>query len=544
MRRFAITALALAVVLPGTAPAQNHEHAAPATAGVPLFTNLGTLHHAISTRSPRAQAYFDQGLRLTYGFNHEEAVNSFREAARLDPQCAMCWWGAALALGPNINQPMDSASEAAAYDAVREAVSRQAHATPAERAYVRALALRYGRPAGAARGARDSAYAEAMRRVAAGHPADLDAATLFAESMLDLRPWDQWTASGQAQPGTDEVVRTLEGVLSRQPRHPGACHYYIHTVEGSRTADRALPCAERLPALMPGAGHLVHMPAHVYMRLGMYDRASTANEHAAHTDETYLEGRHPTGGYPFYYAHNLHFLWAASAAEGRGAAALQAARGLAAKISPQVARQSPSAEFFVPTPLYALVQFGRWNDVLREPAPDPALRYATAMWRHARGLAFAATGRVDEAGAEADSVHAILLATPGDLMVGMHPARSLLGIADGVLSGRVQAARGDTAGAEALLRRAVELEDGLRYDEPPPWYSPVRLALGSLLLHGGRPAEAEAVFRRDLEIHPRSAWSLYGLAQALEAQGRDAAPTRARYRAAWARADVPQPPLW
>jgi tetratricopeptide (TPR) repeat protein len=537
-------ALCLGLLLPQIVVGQ-HGHPAPSdSAGVPLFDNLGTLHHAISARTPRAQAYFDQGLRLTYGFNHEEAANSFREAARLDPGCAMCYWGIALALGPNINLPMEAPAEREAYAAVREALRRAPGASPRERAYIGALAKRYGEPAGADRRARDSAYAAAMREVARAHPEDPDAATLFAESLLDLRPWDQWTRSGDPQPGTLEVVEALERVLARDPGHPGACHYYIHTVEASRRPERALPCAERLPSLMPGAGHLVHMPAHIYMRLGMYDRATEANEHAAHADEVYLEGRRPAGMYPFYYGHNLHFLWAASAAEGRSEAALKAARGAAGQVPVELARQMPFLQFYLPTPLYALARFGRWEEILSEPAPLVDLRYARAMWHHARGLALVGTRRAAEAGAELDSVAAIRRSTPADQVMGMHPAPDLLGVAEHLLSGRILAARGDAQGAVRELRRALEIEDGFRYDEPPPWYSPTRQALGSVLLRAGRAAEAEAVFREDLLVNRNNGWSLYGLARALRAQEKDAGEVEARFRKSWARSDVAAPPLW
>ena len=545
MRRF-VLALCLALFSPLAAAVAQHAHAEyAASARAPLFDNLGTLHHEISTRSRQAQAYFDQGLRLTYGFNHEEAINSFEEGARLDPDCAMCYWGVALALGPNINAAMDSAAEARALTAVRKAMARLPKASATERAYIRALATRYGPPGTPAdRARRDSVYANAMREVARAHPADVDAATLYAEALLDLRPWDQWTRGGEPQPGTLEVVRTLEQVIARAARHPGACHYYIHTVEASRNPERALPCAERLPSLMPGAGHLVHMPAHIYSRLGMYDRAVAANEHAAHTDETYLEGRHPTGDYPFYYAHNLHFLWAASADDGRSGEALKAARELSGRIPVDLARQVPIAQLLFPTPIYALVRFGRWNDVLNEPAPPPDLRYPVAMWHHARGLAYAATGRLADAEAERDSVASIRKATPADLMFGNHSAARLLGIAEHMVSGRIAAARGDYDGSVRELREAVALEDGLRYDEPPGWYNPPRQALGAVLLRASRAAEAESVFREDLEINRENGWSLAGLTQALRAQGKDTTEVAARFQKSWARSDVAAPPMW
>jgi tetratricopeptide (TPR) repeat protein len=536
--------ICLVLLVPGALRAQRESTAPAAVGAMPLFANLGTLHHRISTRVPLAQAYFDQGLRLVYGFNHEEAGNSFREAARLDPRCAMCYWGVALALGPNINQPMEEAAERDAVAAMQQALTRLPAASATERGYIRALATRYGPPSAAARARRDSAYAAAMRGLVRAHPSDVDAATLLAEALLDLRPWDQWTPAGEPQPGTLEAVRLLEGVLARAPAHPGACHYYIHTVEASRTPERALRCAERLPMLMPGAGHLVHMPAHVYMRLGLYRRATEANEHAAHTDEAYLEGRQPTGMYPNYYAHNLHFLWAAATAEGRSAEALQAARRVAGRIPVEVAEQVPALEFFVPTPLYALARFGRWDEVLREPAPPSQLRYTTAMWHHVRGLALASGGRLAEAEAERDSVAAIRAATPAGLMLGLHPATTLLALGERMLSGRILFERHDYEGAVRELRQAVVLEDGLRYDEPPPWYTPARLALGAVLLRAGRAPEAEAVFRQDLAINRNSGWALAGLARSLRAQGRDPAEVEARLRESWARADVPSPPLW
>jgi tetratricopeptide (TPR) repeat protein len=531
--------LAAALLLAAPAVAQ-HDH--PSTAGdsVPLYDNMGTLHHAVTTTSPLAQRYFDQGLRLAYAFNHEEAGRAFEQAIRLDPRCAMCHWGAALVLGPNINAPMAPEAEAQAARHTAHAVSLSATATPAEQGYIRAVAARYGTPPNAdRRAALDSAYAAAMHAVAAANPGDPDAQALYAEAMMDLRPWDQWTPDGRPQPGTEEVVATLERAIATDPGHPGACHFYIHAVEASFQPELALPCAERLAALMPGAGHLVHMPAHVYLRVGRYADAVTANEHAAHADERFLADRQPQGGYPFYYAHNLHFLWAAAAMDGRGASAVQAARALASRVPVEVARQDGGAELQLAVPPLALARFGRWAEVLAEPAPPPELRLATAMWRHARGMALLRGGRMDDARRELDSVTAIAAALPETFMAGFHSGKRLAQVAQHALAGEVLAAGGDPEGGVRELRRAVELQDAMRYDEPEPFYYPVRHSLGAVLLAAGRAAEAEAVFQDDLRRHPENGWSLRGLADALRAQGRDAADAEARFARAWARADLP-----
>jgi tetratricopeptide (TPR) repeat protein len=358
--------------------------------------------------------------------------------------------------------------------------------------------------------------------------------------MLDLSPWNQWNGDGTPRPGTQEIVVTLERVIARNGNHPGACHYYIHTVEASLTPERALPCAERLPKLMPGAGHLVHMPAHVYMRLGRYADAVRANEHAAHTDETYFEGRRPSGIYPIYYIHNLHFLWAAAMMEGRSAEAIGAARRVAKQVPVEMARNLPAAEAFVPTPLLALARFGRWAEILNEPAPPADLRFATAMWHYARGLALAETGRTAEAGASLDSLTAIAEKFPADRPAGNNPQRALLTLADDVLAATLASQKGAHDDAIAHYKAAVRAQDGLVYDEPPPWYFPVREALGNELLRTGEPAAAEQVFQDDLRRNPNSGWSLYGLAKALRAQGKtkQASEAERRWKEAWRNADV------
>ncbi len=504
---------------------------------VPLFGNLGTLHHQV-TATPAAQRYFDQGLRLMYAFNHEEAINSFREGLRLDPRCAMCHWGIAVALGPNINASMDAAFEKEALDETSAADALSAGLTDQERSYIAAAKRRYAPSGGANRAGLDSAYATAMRELANRYPNDPDAAALFAESMLDLSPWDNWTPAGEPKPGTQEIVATLERGLGFAPNHPGLCHFYIHTVEASLTPERALPCAERLGALMPGAGHLVHMPAHIYLRVGRYADATMANEHAAHTDEIFLADRQAKGAYPFYYAHNLDFLRAAAMMEGRSGEAIKAAQDLVAKIPAAMALASPALQLFTTAYLGALARFGKWSEILARQAPAPGLLYERGIWHYARGLALAGTGRFADAITESDSVAAAVATLPADFTLGYHSGKSLLGIAHHALLGEIALRQGHAPDAVPHLEDAVRLQDGLRYDEPPPWYYPVRESLGAALLAAGRAGDAERVFNEDLRRNPNNGWSLYGLAASLKAQGRDDSDARRRFAAAWARSDV------
>jgi len=411
--------------------------------------------------------------------------------------------------------------------------------TQSERAFITAAKRRYSPSAGANRAGLDSAYADAMREVAKRHPSDPDAAALFAESLLDLSPWDNWTSSGEPKPGTPEIVATLEQGLSFAPNHPGLCHFYIHTVEASLTPERALPCAERLGSLMPGAGHLVHMPAHIYLRVGRYADATMANEHAAHTDEIFLADRQAKGSYPLYYAHNLDFLRAATMMEGRSAEAIKAAHDLVARIPREMMLSDPSLELFATAYLGTLARFGRWNEILNEPAPAPGLRYVRGAWHYTRGLAYAGSGRFAEATAESDSVAAAAAALPASFVLGLfHSGKSLLEIAHHTLLGEVAMRQGHAADAVPHLEEAVRLQDALRYDEPPPWYYPVRQSLGAALLAAGRAGDAERVFTEDLRRNPNNGWSLYGLAASLKAQGRDDSGVRRRFAAAWARSDV------
>jgi tetratricopeptide (TPR) repeat protein len=501
----------------------------------PLYTNLGTHHRAVGTRVPLAQKYFDQGLRLVYGFNHAEAIRSFTRATELDSACAMCWWGIAYAYGPHVNAGMDSASGVIAYQAAQKALSLSRTASPWQQAYIRAVAARYAPVPPANRATLDSAYARGMAAVARQYPNDLDAAALYAESLMDLRPWNYWTPQGKPYPGTEEIVRQLERAIARNPEHPAACHYYIHAVEAVNP-QLAVPCAERLARLMPGVGHMVHMPAHIYVRVGRYNDAATSNVHAIHTDEMFIEGQKPVTVYSLaYYPHNIHFLAFVSTLAGRSGQALEAARTLQSKVNLDVARQVPMLQEMVPYYVLTLTTFGRWDDVLAQPLPPPDIRMPLAMAYYARGVAYAAKGQPAEAQTALDTVKAIDAATPADA-----PAKTPVSIAVHALMGEIATRSGKLDEGIAHFREALKIEDAGLYFEPPKWYYPIRESLGAALLKAGQPAEAEAVYREDLKQFPENGWSLFGLAAALRAQGKsaEAAAVDQRFAKAWSAADV------
>ena len=501
----------------------------------PLYNDLGPHHKVVGTRVPLAQQYFDQGLRLVYGFNHAEAIRSFTRATELDSTCAMCWWGIAYAYGPHVNAGMDSASGVKAYGAARKALSQSRNGTASEQAYSRAISARYAAVPPANRAKLDSAYARAMTEVAGKYPNDLDAAALYAESLMDLRPWNYWTPEGKPYPGTDTIVQQLERVIARNPEHPAACHYYIHAVEAVNP-QKAVPCAERLARLMPGVGHMVHMPAHIYIRVGRYKDAAASNVHAIHTDETFIEGQKPTTVYSLaYYPHNIHFLAFASTMSGQSAQALQAARTLKSKVNMDVARQVPMLQEMVPYYVLTLTTFGRWDDVLAEPLPPADIRAPLAMAYYARGVAYAAKGKPAEAQIALDTVKAIDAATPADA-----PEKTPISIAPHALMGEIATRSGKLDEGIAHFREALKIEDAGLYFEPPKWYYPIRASLGAALLKAGRPAEAEAVYREDLKRFPENGWSLFGLAAALAAQGKsaEAAAIDKRFSKAWSAADV------
>ena len=502
---------------------------------VPLYTNLGSHHKPISTQVAATQEYFDQGLRFMYGFNHAEAIRSFTRAAELDPTCAMCYWGIALAYGPNVNAPMDSASGVAAYAAAQKAMTLRSHATEPERAYIEAVAQRYEAVPPTDRARLDTAFSRAMKRVVNTYPDDLDAATLYAESLMDLRPWNYWQPDGTPYPGTNEIVRQLQRVISRNPNHPGACHYYIHAVEAVNP-EAAVPCAERLARLMPGEGHMVHMPAHIYIRVGRWNDAVQANQHAIHNDEVFIEGQHPTGVYPLaYYPHNIHFLAFASTMAGRSMQAIEASTTLTSKVNLDAARQVGMLQEMLPYRALTLTTFGKWDEVLAEPLPPADLRFSYAMAHYARGVAQAAKARWAEAQAALDTVRGINAATPEGA-----DGKTALSIAVSALSGEIATRRGDLDTGINYFREAAKIEDAGLYFEPPKWYYPIRHSLGAALLKKGQHAEAEKVYREDLRRFPENGWSLFGLAQALRAQGKntEAAEVESRFSRVWSSTDV------
>ncbi len=531
-----------------TPPAADADAALVARAGAPLFQGMGEYARTITTRDPGAERYFNQGMVLSFGFNHAEAIRSFRAAQKLDPSCAMCFWGEALATGPNINVTskgkaiMSPADRLAAHTAAQKAVSLKANATDVERALIDAQAARYDGSETSERAPLDRAYAEAMRTVVTRFPGDDDAAAIYAEAWMNTMPWDYWSDNGDPKPATVEVIAALERILARSPRHALALHLYIHAVEASSTPGRAESAADRLLTLVPAAGHLVHMPAHTYWRVGRYHDASEANVKAAAVDESYIAQCHAQGFYPaMYYPHNIHFLWAASSMEGRSAVAIAAARKVAANVRMEQIKEFPTVEFFKTIPLLALVQFGRWDEVLAEPMPDASLDYATAIQHYARGTAFARRGDVAAARRERAALVPLRDTTKITFLdTNDYPAVALLRIADALLQGELAMAGKSHAAAIGHFQRAVALQDTLPYTEPPFWYYPTRQSLGSALLAARRAAEAERVYRKDLEAYPHNGWSMFGLIQSLEAQGKtgEAAEVRQMFEHVWSQADV------
>lgn len=520
----------------GAAARAQHGHEAGPGKPATLVDGLGSYRRPISTTSAEAQKFFDQGLTFIYAFNHDEAVRSFERAADLDRRAAMPLWGIAYALGPNINDTDARPRMQKAYEAVQKALSLPA--PPHERALIEALARRYAIDPAADLMKLQVAYKDAMSDLMKRFPDDPDIATFYAESLMNLKPWQLWTNDGQPAEGTDALVRTLEAVLRRHPDHPGANHYYIHAVEASPTPERALPSASRLESLVPAAGHLVHMPSHVYIRTGDYAAAARANERAARIDEAYIAANGASGLYPMmYYTHNLHFLAAAAAMEGRYDAAMQASARLLKYLAPAL-KGTPMVEFFVPTPAFVMLRFGRWEDALKwqAPAATPALRLFEA---YTRGVSFAALGKRADAEAEIGRFEAAARDVPADVMFGYNPSANIITLARAVLAARVAAAGGDVDAAIASWEKAVTLQDQLLYDEPPDWYYPVRESLGAALMQAGRHAEAETVFRDDLGKNARNARSLFGLMTALRAQKREseAALVERELNAAWKHAD-------
>ncbi len=509
----------------------------------PRLQKLGNHQFPVTTNAARAQLFVNQGVMLAYGFNHAEATRSFQEAARLDPDCAMAYWGMALVLGPNINMPMAPENEARAFELIQTAIALEENVSERERGYIAALARRYTAEINPDRKALDRAYAAAMRQLSERYPNDLDAATLYAEAVMVLRPWNYWTRDLQPYPETETVIAVLESVLGRNPNHPGAIHLYIHTVELGRP-ELAEDGAERLRHLAPGAGHLVHMPSHIFRRIGRYADASRSNQDAIAADEDYIVQCRAQGVYPLaYYPHNIHFLWDSATMEGRSDVAIAAAEKSSASIPEGAWRNVPLLHQFLVAPLFAYTRFGKWGKILDEPRPPADSLFWTGTWHYARGLAFTAQGRLEEAAAEWGRLQVISAdASLADYRVtfSRNGAQAILAIAVEVLAGEMAAARSNYNEAIARLHRGVLLEDNLIYNEPPDWHVPVRQSLGAVLLDAGRPAEAEAVYWQDLSRNRENGWSLYGLAQSLRAQGKTAEAEHAaeRFHKAWQAADV------
>jgi tetratricopeptide (TPR) repeat protein len=510
----------------------------------PLLEGMGKHHHPITTEDPMVQRYFDQGLVLAYGFNHAEAARSFREAIRRDPECASCYWGLSYVLGPNINSMMNAEDLPEAWKALQKAIALVDDASEQEQAYIRALQTRYTEDLPDDRSHLDVAYADAMRKVARRYPKDTDAGTLLAEALMDTTPWDYWREDGKPKPETVEIMETLETVMDSDPNHPGANHLYIHIVEAQRP-EMGVEAADRLGELVPGAGHLVHMPSHIYIRMGRYHDASVANQKAIAADDDYVTACRKQGLYPvMYMPHNHHFLWAAASIEGRSELAISAARDIARKQDLDVARQPglTSLQHYWITPVYALTRFGKWEAILEEPAPPDDLIYPLGVWHYARGLALTRLGRLDEAKAELARVTEIAANPELELVTvwDLNTTDNLIAIAREVLSGEIAAAQGDYETAIRHLEAGVEIEDSLVYDEPPTWHAPVRLNLGAVLLAAGRPAEAEKIYRENLETFPHNGWALFGLEQSLEAQGKadEATAIAGQFKQAWQHADI------
>ncbi|HYP08049.1 MAG TPA: hypothetical protein VER03_17590 [Bryobacteraceae bacterium] len=498
----------------------DHHHTNQNQKPAELLPGLGAHTHPIRTSNPMAQKFFDQGLALIFGFNHDEAARLFARAAELDPKSPMPHWGIALALGPNYNMPPMPEREAKAWEAIEKATALAPSAPENERAYVEALVKRYSKDPNVDRKQLGVIYKDAMKAVMQRYPDDLDAATLYAESLMNLRPWQLWSLAGEPAEGTLEVVAVLERVLRRDPNHPGANHYFIHAVEASKSPERALPSAMRLGMLMPGAGHMVHMPSHIFLRLGDYESSATVNETASRVDEDYIRRSGAKGVYPLmYYSHNLHFVSFARMYQGRYDDSIDYARRLRRNVAGAIDDMGMLApygafEWMVQT------TYGRWDDILKEPEPKEKNNFLQAMYRYARAAAYAGKGKVRDAEAEHERLQAIADRMGENEMLMINSARTVTDIALADVKARISRAKKDGAAEIAHWRKAVETQDSLAYMEPPEWHFTSRTSLGAALLRNGKVEEAEAVFRKDLELHPRNAFSLFGLLQTLEKQSK------------------------
>jgi tetratricopeptide (TPR) repeat protein len=513
--------------------------------GAMLFEGLGNVHRPITTRSPEAQRYYDQGLTLMWAFNHDEATRSFAKAAELDSACASCFWGVSLTVGPNYNLPFLSEQRASvAYEALQQAEQNAHGASPVEQALIAALAKRYPTarsldPTGAIPIL--AAYADAMKDVAQRFPEDLDVRTLYAESMMNINAWRLWNPDGKPAPGTEQIVAILESVLARDPWHLGANHYYVHAVEASPHPEKGVDAAERLKSLAPAAGHLVHMPAHILQRLGQYEDAADANRKAAIADAAYVRRTDPPDYYPVMYtAHNYQFLAYSAAAEGRKAETISAVDHSRGAVSDEMLLEMPGTDWYVAESYAARIRFGLWGEMLALPAPDSKLIGLTAGYLYGRAVALAATGRIAESRSTLDELQKVAAAVPADAGAGQNTLKSVLAIAIPIVAARIADGEGRSKDVLTLLRQAVAAEDRLAYDEPKDWFFPARHCLGAALLKRGASSEAEGVYREDLRQNPANGWSLYGLSVALKAQGKatEAAQVARQFADSWRYSDV------
>ncbi len=507
-------------LLAGSAFAQHQHSPSMANQPIELMPEFGEHHHPVTTSNAEAQRFFNQGMVLIYGFNHDEAVRSFQRAAALDPNLAMAHWGIALAMGANINLGPLPEREKAAHEAIQKAIALLPKASEKERDFINTLAKRYSGDPQTDRGELAITYANAMRELAKKYPDDMDASTLFADSLMNLRPWKFWGKDGSPAEGTEEIVATLEYVLKHDPTHIGANHLYIHAVEASGKPERALPSATRLGKLAPGSGHLVHMPAHIYLQTGDYEESALANEAAANADRAYLKKSNAQGMYPaMYYSHNLHFLHETYNRAGRFADAKRATDQLAANVKLYL-KEMPMLEAFLPSTTFTLVTFNKWDEMLKCPEPDASTPITRALWYYGRCLALSATGKLAEAEREMQIFEKLRGEISGDMVWGLNSASSVLTIASLLTQARFAQAKGDLPKAVELLRQAVAAQDALNYDEPPGWYYPIRQSLGAALLRAGKAGEAEQEFRKALDTMPRNGRLLFGLLESLKAQGK------------------------
>jgi tetratricopeptide (TPR) repeat protein len=531
---------AILLLVPVVAFGQHSHMSAKEPAPVTLATGLGDINHPVTTSNPEAQKFFNQGLEYIYAFNHEEAVRSFKQAIQLDPQMAMAYWGIALAMGSNYNVPADGPSLLQAYTNLQKAIELAPKVSEQDRAYINALSKRYSSDIQADQQKLAVDYKNAMGELAKAYPDDLDAATLYAESIMNLHPWHLWTLDGKPAEDTLELVAVLESVLRRNPNHSGANHYYIHAVEASTTPERALPSAARLPQIAPKAGHLVHMPSHIYSRTGDYYRAAQSNVDAIAVDREYITKSGNNGLYPaMYLNHNIHFLASASAMNGRYADSIKSARDLEANVKPAV-KVMPMLEMFLPYPLVSLTRFGKWDEILKEPQPDPALKITTGFWHFARGSAYAASKQIANAEAELAALRAVTKSMTPEVRMFNNAATDIMNVAELTLAGKIALVRGDKQAAFDLLNKAVAAEDATYYSEPSDWDLPVREVLGGALLTSGNYAAAEKVFRDEILRRPRNGRALFGLAESLRRQGKESAAksVQVEFEKAWQFADT------